>query len=86
VRFASCCLGVLTILLTYKIVKLYIGKKEALFCALLLTFSTWHIQISRVVMEHVTFTAFFLLSFYLMSKGIKENKKRHMGGMAIIKL
>lgn len=75
-RLTTCVLGTISIYLVYKVSNLYFNKSIGLLSALLLAVSSWHIQISRVAMEHVTFVPFFLWSFYLLSKSVicKERK------------
>lgn len=75
IRFTSCLLGLISIFFTYKLVKLYFNKPEALVCAFLLTISPWHIQISRVAMEQSSLVCFFVISVYLFSLGLRGNDK-----------
>lgn len=75
VRFGFCILGTLSIYTTYKLTGFYFNKKIALISAFLLAFSPWHIQVSRMAIDNVSFTLFFTLGFYLLSIGIFENKK-----------
>lgn len=74
-RLVSCLLGTLSVFLTYKLTKLYFSRNMALLAAFLLAISPWHIQISRVAMEHVTFTVFFVWALYLFSLGLKNENK-----------
>lgn len=75
IRFTSCILGLISIFFTYKLLKLYFNKPEALVCAFLLTISPWHIQISRVGMEQSSLVCFFVISVYLFSLGLRGNDK-----------
>lgn len=75
IRFTSCLLGLISIYFTYKLVKLYFNKPVALLSAFLLALSPWHIQISRIGMEHASLICFFVISVYLFSLGLKGDDK-----------
>lgn len=72
VRLPNVLLGTLAILATYLLAKELFDKKVALFAALLLALSPWHIPMSRGAFE-ANLTAFFMpLGVYLFIKGVKK--------------
>jgi 4-amino-4-deoxy-L-arabinose transferase-like glycosyltransferase len=81
VRFPSAVLGVLTVLLTYLIVKQIFPKKEkpaqiefiALTSALVMALSPWHIMLSRGAYEANVSQFFIVLGMYLFLRAINKN-------------
>jgi len=81
VRFPSAILGILTVLLTYFLVKEIFKKKEdqvqteyiALLSAFIMAISPWHIMLSRGAYEANVSTFFIVLGVYLFLKAINKN-------------
>lgn len=77
-RFPSALFGILTVLLSYFLVKrLFYGVKYvelyALFTAFLLAVSPWHIMLSRAAFEANVVTFLLVLGIWLFLKAIQEN-------------
>ena len=77
-RLPAAIYGTLTVAALY-LLALQIFKKRALalYAALFLAISPWHILISRTALEPVTFPPFFLFGWYFLEKGIEKNQ-RHL--------
>ncbi len=73
-RFPSALAGVLTVLLTYLVVKMRFRSSTALWAALLLAISPWHVHLSRSCTEYVFLPFFFMLGLYLFLLGLERNK------------
>lgn len=76
VRFPAAFFGVLTVWLTYLLLKEIFEKQEAIppLASFFLAISPWHLQISRVAFE-ITITIFiFVLANLLFFKGLKNSK------------
>lgn len=78
-RFPSAFFGVLTVLITYFLTKrIFWNSKSkevyALFSALFLAISPWHIMLSRAAFEANVATFFIVGGVWLFLKGIQENK------------
>ena len=80
VRFPSALLGVLTVLLTYFLVKEIFYKKKdknieyiALFSALIMAISPWHVMLSRAAYEANVSTFFIVFGVYLFLKAVNKN-------------
>ena len=79
-RFPSAFFGTLTVLLTYFLVKeIFVNSKRkdlyALFSALFLAVSPWHIMLSRAAFEANVSTFFIVLGVYLFLKAINSDRK-----------
>lgn len=74
VRLPGAIMGILTVYILYALVK-HLAKKEspALFGALLLAISPWHIHFSRGGWEVNAATLFISLGVYFFLKGLKNN-------------
>ncbi len=77
-RFASAFFGVLTVFVTYFLVRMifYTSKyreQYALVTAMLLAISPWHIMLSRAAFEANLVTFFLVLGVWLFLKGIRGN-------------
>ena len=75
VRFPSAFFGILTILLSYYLIKELFGKEKegyALLTALFLAISPWHIMLSRAAFEANVATFFLLLGLSLFLAGIRK--------------
>lgn len=75
VRVTAVIIGTLSILVTYLFVKKFFNKRIALFSALLLAISPWHIQFSRQNYRSILVPFLVPLGFYLVKKGIDKDKK-----------
>lgn len=75
VRLPPVIFGTVEVLLIYLIAKnLFIKEKIALFSALILTFSTWGITISRMMLDSSVSLFFFMFGIYLFISS--KTKKR----------
>ncbi len=79
VRFPSAFFGVLTVLLTYFLVKkIFINSKSAnlyaIVSSLILGVSHWHIMLSRAAFEANVATFFIILGVFLFLVAIQKNK------------
>ena len=78
-RFPSALLGVLTVLITYFLVKrIFLNSKKAtsyaLFSSSVLALSPWHILLSRAAFEANVATFFIVFGIWLFLKGIQDKK------------
>lgn len=74
-RFPAALAGLLTILVTYFLVKEWWGDKWiAILSALLLSISPWHVQLSRTAFEGSFGILFFVLGLWMYFKS-RENQK-----------
>jgi uncharacterized membrane protein len=76
-RLPAAVFGILIILGTYFVGKLFFGKREGVIAALFVCFSPYLLNYSQYARAYTAFTFFFLLSFYFFFKAIKENKLKH---------
>jgi len=79
VRFPSALFGLLTVLITYFLTKrIFFDSKSkelyALFSALFLAISPWHIMLSRAAFEANIATFFLAGGIWLFLKGVQEKK------------
>lgn len=79
VRFPSAFFGMLTVFLTYFLVKRIFWKSKnknsyALFSALILAISPWHVMLSRAAFEANVATFFIVLGVWAFLKGIQDKK------------
>ncbi len=87
VRFPSALLGVLTVIVTYFLVKELFPKLNSSFfllAAFLLAISPWHLQFSRVAFEANSALFFFVLGVWLFLKGTKEGKFILFSSLALV--
>lgn len=74
VRFPSALLGILAVLFTYFMVfELFKNRKIALFSALFLAISPWHLQFSRVAFETNSATFWSVLGTWAFLRGIRSS-------------
>ncbi len=74
VRFPSALLGVFAVLFTYLMVwELLKNKQIALFSALFLAISPWHLQFSRVAFETNTIICWTTLATWTFLRGVKSS-------------
>lgn len=77
-RFPSALFGCLTVLITYLLVKEIFPKnpqkeKLALFSALFLSISPWHIMLSRAAFEANVSTFFIVFGIFLFLRAVNKN-------------
>ena len=73
VRFPSAVAGLLTVLMTYFLVKELSGRSLlALLSSFFLAISPWHLQFSRVAFEANVALLFFVAGTWLFLKGLKD--------------
>lgn len=74
-RFTSLVFGMLSIMLTYLIVKKQFNKKTALFSTIIIAFSAWHVIFAstQIHIDGPFLTFLYLLMIYLFLK-FEENK------------
>ena len=77
-RLPSAIFGVLAILMSYKIGKLFFGTKQGLVTAFLLSISTMHIYYSQQVRMYSLFVFLSLLSLFFFYKCFTEENKREI--------
>lgn len=82
-RLPSAIFGVLTILIVYRVGKLFFGTKEGLIGAFLLSISTFHIDYSQQARMYAIFTFLSMLSLFFFYKALKENKKEFWAGFLL---
>ena len=73
-RFISLFLGTLTILPLFYLVKEAIGKKEAIFSALLYAFHPYLVTYSGMLLTEATYWGLLVLSAYFFWTGLKKEK------------
>lgn len=82
-RLPAAIFGILTILLIYKVGKLFFGTREALISAFLLSISTFHIDYSQQVRMYTVFSFFSVLSLFFLYKALKEYRKEFWAGFTL---
>lgn len=75
-RLISALAGTLTIWGTYLLGALLFNPLTGLFSAILLAFSRWHINFSRIGCHWGLQPLFLVLSFYWLFRGLQTNKPR----------
>ncbi len=84
VRFPSALFGVLTVIVTFFLVRELFGKNMALTASLFLAISPWHLQFSRVAFEANLALFFFILGIWSFLKGTKEGKFLLLSSLALV--
>lgn len=74
VRLFSATYGVLTLVAIYFFSKRMFNEKIALISTLLLAISPWHIHISRIAFENISYLFWLTLSVALFLKGVNKQK------------
>lgn len=69
-RFPIALLGLLTVPIIYLVVKQRFNATAALWTALLLAITPWHVHNSRYLNDIAPFTFFFVMGLYFFSKGL----------------
>jgi len=69
-RFSVALLGLLTVWLTYLLVKERLNSTAALWAAFLLAIAPWHIHNSRYLNDITPFTFFFILGLLFFVRGL----------------
>lgn len=79
VRAPSALFGALSVAVIYFFVlELFRNKKVAIFSAILLALSPWHIVLSRATSEGVIGMFFLLFGIFLLVKGIHKDSKKYI--------
>jgi len=76
-RLPAALFGILIILGTYYVGKLFLGKREGLIAALFVSFSHYLLDYSQYARAYTAFAFFSLISLYFFYKAIKENKVKY---------
>jgi 4-amino-4-deoxy-L-arabinose transferase-like glycosyltransferase/tetratricopeptide (TPR) repeat protein len=76
-RLPAAVFGILIILGTYFVGKLFFGKREGIIAAIFVCFSPYLLNYSQYARAYTAFTFFFLLSLYFFFRAIKENKSKY---------
>lgn len=76
-RLPAVLFGILIILGTYYVGKLFFGKKIGLIAALFVSFSHYLLSHSQYARAYTTLTFFSLLSLFMFYKAIKENETKY---------
>lgn len=76
-RFPAAIMGLLAILMSYKLSQRLFGKNVALVVVVLMAFSNWEIEFSRNARMYTFFQFFFLLSVYVFYRAYIEGEKRY---------
>jgi 4-amino-4-deoxy-L-arabinose transferase-like glycosyltransferase len=74
VRLTSAMFGTLTVFFTYLLARELFDRKVALWAALLLTISPWHLQFSRTAFEAIALPCLFTVGLYFLLKGLEDGK------------
>lgn len=83
-RLPAATFGTATIFVLYLLTLQLFKKPIALLAAFFLAISPWHILMSRVALEPVTFPFFFLLGWYFLEKGLQEKERYFYIGFAFL--
>lgn len=74
-KLPAAIFGTMTVVALYYLCQeIFKRRGVALFSAFFLSISPWHILMSRVALEPVTFPFFFLLGWFLVERGINKSK------------
>lgn len=73
-RLTSAMFGILTVFSTYLLARELFDQKIALWSALFIAISPWHLQFSRIAFEAISLPFFFTLGFYFLLKGLHKGK------------
>lgn len=82
-RLLFVLVGVLSLLFFYKIVAEYIGRKEGLLTLFLLTFSQFHIGLSRFAIGEILLVFFTALSVYFFLKTVQTHELKWLYSLAV---
>ena len=75
-RLPSVVFGVLTIIFTYSVGRLLFGKRAALFAALIMAVSFFHVRYSQEARGYTLMVFLALVSYYSLLKMVSEWKRR----------
>ncbi len=81
IRLTSALFGVLTVIFTYLLTRELFNKRVALWAALFLSISPWHLQFSRIALEPISLPCFFTISVYFLVKGLKSSRYLFWGSL-----
>ncbi len=73
-RFSSAAIGVITVVILYYLTKELFNQKIALFAALFLAISPWHIHFSRIAFRAILLPCLFCLGLLFFVKSFKHPK------------
>ncbi len=73
-RFVSLACGILSVVISYSLIRELFGRRVALLTAAGLAISFWHIFDSRVALRPITLLVMALAAFYLFWLGLKRGK------------
>jgi len=76
-RLPAVIFGILVILGTYYVGKLFFGKRIGLIAALFVSFSHYFLSHSQYARAYTALTLFSLLSIFMFYKAIKENETKY---------
>ncbi len=80
-RITSAVIGTLTVLVLYYLTKEIFPQRIALFSALLLAISPWHIHFSRITFRAILFPLLFCLALLIFLKSLKTPKLLSFSGL-----
>lgn len=84
VRFPSALIGLLTVILTFFLIKKLFNEKTALIVSFLLAISPWHIGMSRVGIESNVAVFLTVLAVYLFFLSFKNYKLLILSAIVIV--
>ncbi|GBF82286.1 ArnT family glycosyltransferase [Aphanothece sacrum] len=71
-RLTSAVIGTLTVLILYYLAQELFNQRVALFAALFLAISPWHIHFSRIAFRTISVPLLFCLSLFIFLKSLKK--------------
>ncbi|XTZ10285.1 MAG: ArnT family glycosyltransferase [cyanobacterium endosymbiont of Rhopalodia yunnanensis] len=81
-RMTSAVIGTLTILVLYYLTKEIFSRRVALFAALLLAISPWHIHFSRITFRAILFPLLFCTALLIFLRSLKTPKLIPISGLS----
>ncbi|XTZ19877.1 MAG: ArnT family glycosyltransferase [cyanobacterium endosymbiont of Rhopalodia fuxianensis] len=80
-RMTSAVIGTLTVLVLYYLTKEIFSRRVALFAALLLAISPWHIHFSRITFRAILFPLLFCTALLIFLRSLKTPKLIPISGL-----
>ncbi|WP_267383228.1 ArnT family glycosyltransferase [Cyanobacterium sp. uoEpiScrs1] len=80
-RITSAVIGTLTVFVLYYLTKEIFSQRIALFSALFLAISPWHIQFSRITFRAILFPLLFCITLLIFLKSLKTPKLISVSGL-----
>lgn len=74
IRLPMLLAGIFSLVAIYKLVKMYVGARQALAALFVLAIAPWHIMLSRWGLESNLAPAFVLFGIYFFAKGVERPK------------